>query len=368
VDANCKDPGGTYIGQVHADFGDFNSGYSNQTHLHDGTSVVIHHRTAGTPIWATTLTIDDDICGGFFTKHWDLPDVIVGAPSGQPGQWPKAEVLYNSEDGIDYIHVVMTEGDPTGGVPVMVAYERCFISPTHGDTVYCQSYVSAATATYAIKVNQNGLGSFAPISHFDSSCSVTPVFAVSPVSKRVAIAYLTTADNVGGTCDYMGDAAWIESMNNGDDWIDGTGWPPTINNITNFGLTGTERCFHDVSVCYDYEDSLHMVYLTTGFDPEQPGYYQPGNARIYHWSKESGVGMMHSNLQGTGADAGAHNAYLCKMSISAKDPIYHPGGDSVYLYCIWTGFDSSDNAANTYSNGDLYGTGSFDGGNTWGGI
>jgi hypothetical protein len=50
VDANCKDPGGYYIGQVHADgYGGVNAGYSNQTHLHDGTSVVIAHGTAGTP-------------------------------------------------------------------------------------------------------------------------------------------------------------------------------------------------------------------------------------------------------------------------------------------------------------------------------
>ena len=366
VDANCKDPGDVYIGQVHADGGDVNAGYSNQTHLHDGTSVIIAHRTATTPTWWSTLTLDDDVCGGFFTKHWDLPDNILNAPSGQLGSWPKAEVLYNTDDGIDYIHIVMTEGNPAGGVAEMLAYERCYISPTNPDTLYCQNFVNGATATYAMMVNQNGPGNLGIVSHFDSSCSVSPVVAVSPVSRRVAVAYLKPACDA--SCDYLNDAAWIESMNNGDDFIDGTQWPPTIHKITDFGCTGTERCFHDVSVCYDYEDSLHMVYLTSGFDPANPGYYQPGIARIYHWSKKSGVGMIHSNLQGTGGDAGAHNCYLAKMSISAKDPIYHPGGDSVYLFTIWTGFDSSDNAANTFSNGDLYGSGSFDGGNTWGGI
>ncbi|NIM96826.1 MAG: hypothetical protein GTO24_01700, partial [candidate division Zixibacteria bacterium] len=325
VDANCKDPSGTYIGQVHADYGDMNSGYSNQTHLHNGTSVIIHHRTATTPTWWSTLTLDDDLCGGFFTKHWDLPDNIVGNTSGQLGSWPKAEVLYNSEDGIDYIHIVMTEGNTAGGVASMLAYERCYISPTNADTLYCQCYVNGAPATYAMNVNQNGLGNFGYVGYFDSSCSVSPVVAVSPVSKRVAVAYLKPAD-VAGTCDYIEDACWIESMNNGNDWVDGTGWPPTVHNLTNFGLTGTERCFHDVSLCYDYDDSLHIAYLTTGFDPANPGFYQPGIARIYHWSKKSGAGMIHSNLQGTGGDAGSHNAYLCKMSISAKDPIYHPGG------------------------------------------
>jgi hypothetical protein len=156
VDANCKDPVGTYIGHVHADYGDFNAGYSNQTHLHDGTSVIVHHRTAGTPVWASVLTLADGLCSSSFSKHWDLPDAILGATSGQAGMWPKAEVSYDSS-GLDYIHIVMTEGnvDP---VPVMVGYERCYISPTNPDTLYCQSYVYGATATYAIKSNENGLG------------------------------------------------------------------------------------------------------------------------------------------------------------------------------------------------------------------
>ena len=364
VDANCKDPQGFYIGQVHADYGEFNAGYSNQTHLHDGTSVIIHHRTAGTPVWGTVLTIDDDVCGGFFTKHWDVPDWIQGNTSGQEGMWPKAEVLYDAVSGIDYIHIVLTEGN-TNPVPVMVAYERCFISPTNAETLYCQNYVNGATATYGVKVNTNGPGQFAPISHFDSSTSVTPIVAVSPVSKRVGVAYLRPCCD--GSGDYMNDVCWFESLNNGDDFIDGTQWPPNISQITDFGCTGTERAWHDLSLCYDYQDSLHVVYLTVGFDPEQPGYYQPGVGRIYHWSKKSGVGMIHSKLQG-GTEPGAHNAILAKMSVSAKDPVYHPGGDSVYLFCTWTQFDSSDNSGSDLSNGDLFGSGSFDGGNTWGGI
>jgi hypothetical protein len=366
VDANCKDPAGTYIGQVHAD-GDAtpnNAGYSNQSHLNDGTSVIISHRTAGTPTWWSTLTIDDDVCGGFFTKHWDLTDNIVGNTSGELGAWPRCEVLYCLDETVypephDYIHIVMTEGN-VNPVPEMVAYERCYISKTNPDTLYCES---PGYGPYALNKNQNGLGTFGNIAHFDSSCSVTPVAVVSPVSKRVAVAYLSPCCD--RSCDYLADCNWIESMNNGTDWLT-SGYPATYN-ITNFGCTGTERCFHDLSACYDYQDSLHIVYLTCGFDPEQPGYYQPGVGRLYHWSKKDGVSMIHSKLQG-GADPGVHNCILAKMSVSAKDPIYHPGGDSVYLFCIWTEFDSSDNAANDLSNGDIMGTGSFDAGKTWGGI
>jgi len=295
VDANCKDPGGTYVGQVHADGGDINAGYSNQTHLHDGTSVVIAHRTAGTPTWWTTLTIDDDVCGGFFTKHWDLPDYIEANTSAQDGSWPKADVLYCTDetvwpDPLDYIHVVCTEGN-TQPVPVMIGYERCYFSPTHSDTVYCETHLTTGRVKYAVNVNTAGAGSFVPIGRIDSSQSVTPVVTVSPVSKKVGIGYLwPTCDGSG---DYMEDCCWYESIDNGNEWLN-NGFPAR-NNITNFGCTGTERCFHDLAVTYDYQDSLHVVYLTVGFDPEQPGYYQPGVGRIYHWSKKDGITQMHEN-------------------------------------------------------------------------
>lgn len=360
VDANCFDPsgGGSYLGQVHADSIN-NAGYSNQTHLTNGISVTVEHRTAGTPAWNSTLTMDDGVCSGSFARHWDIPDYIVGAPSGQPGFWPKIEALYDVGEAKDYIHVVMTEGNTAGGVPVMVAYERCYLGTN--DTLVCQCYRQGATRTYKVYKNTNGPGASATISHFDSSCSITPVIAVSPTSQRVAIAYLEpTCD---GSCDYLCDVRWIESVNNGDDWVSGVNWPPSSYNVTNFGCTGDERGFHDVSACYDYEDSLHIAYLTCGFDPANPGYYYPGQARLYHWSKTSGIGMITSAIWG-GTEPGAHNCNIAKMSVSAIDPFYHP--DSVYLYCIWTQFDAADNSANGYTNGDIYGAGSADGGTTWG--
>jgi hypothetical protein len=361
VDANCKDPLDNYIGQVHADGGDVNSGFCNQTHLHDGTSVITHHRTAGTPGLASIMTMADSLGSDLFSRHWDIPDYIVGALAGGPGMWPKADVLYDAQEDKEYFHIVMTEGGNTSA-PYQVAYERCFISPTDPDTLYCQSYVNGSTATYPIKVNEIGLGSFAPISDFDVSCSSTPVVVVSPVSRKVVVAYLEpTCD---GTCYYLSDLCYVESMDNGEEWISGSQWPPTIRNITNFGCTGTKRCYNDLSACYDYNDSLHIVFATCGFDPEQPGYYQPGVANLYHWSKKSGIDLFHSKWQG-GVDPGAHNCILAKPSVSAQDPIYHPDGDSVFLYCIWTEFDSSDNSASNLSNGDIFGTGSWDGGQTW---
>ncbi len=200
---------------------------------------------------------------------------------------------------------------------------------------------------------------------FDNSRDIAAVVATGRgiAGNRVAIPYMPPA--VAGDFSYLSDIAYIECMDNGDGWIDGTDWPPTIHKTTNFGTTGYERAWHDLSACYDYSDSLHIVFVTSGFDPNNPGYYQPGVARLYHWSKEHGIDLIASKIQ-EGANPAAHNLNLSKPSIAAQNPVYHPGGDSVFLYCIWTQVDSSDqNAAGDQGNGDLFGSGSFDGGNTW---
>jgi len=365
VYANCKDSSGGFLGMATVDLSSTTTpGYCNQMHLHTGESVVIYHKSnppSPSYFWATTLSKDTVVCGGFFTKHWDLPDYIANSASGLPGMWPKAEVLYGDSSGLDYIHIVMTEANTAGGMPVMVAYERCYFGTN--DSVICQAFQGGSTKRYAIKNDVPGPGSFAPISHFDTSCSITPVVVVSPVSERVASAFLKPADPAG-TCDYSSDVCYIESMHNGDDWIAGNPWPPPEYNITHFGLTGYERGYNDLNACYDYQDSLHIVYVTCGFDPSQPGYYMPGVARLYHWSKKDGVSPITSAIWE--AAPGSHNANIAKMSISAQDPIYHLKGDTTYLFTIWTQFDSADLSANGYTNGEIYVSGSFNGGATWG--
>jgi len=361
VDANCKDSLGSYLGPRHADGGDTRAGYSNQTHLHDGTSVIVYHRTLGTPIWYSALTMDDGICTGSFSRHWDIPDYFW--EGWFKAGWPKAEVLYDSTEGRDYIHIVMSDfSAKSPNAPMKAVYERCYLGLN--DTLICESYVDGSTRTYKIAKNVTGPGSFAPIGVFDTTCSANAMVTVSPVSQRVCIAYLRPAG--GMNCgDYMTDACYIESMNNGDDWTTGNPWPPPEYNITNFGTTGNERALSDLSACYDFQDSLHIVYMTAGFDPANPGTYDPHVARLYHWSKKTGISMISSAIWGGTTPSGYYSANIVKMSVSAQDPIYHPGGDSVFLYSIWTQFDSADNAANGFTNGELYGSSSFDGGSSW---
>ena len=359
IDANCKDPAGSYVGPVHADGGSTRAGYSNQTHLHDGESVIVYHRVDWSPNWHTSLTIDDSLCGGLFTRHWDVPDKF---DSWAEGLWPRAEVLYDEMEDRDYVHIVMREFNyKAPNAPQRLGYVRCFLDI--GDTLVCEAYYGGAQS-YRVPEGQLCSEDYI-IGLFDTTCSVNATMAVSPVSHRVAVAYLRPAwrDDCYG---YLSDVCYIESMNNGDDWVDGSSWPPSIHNLTNFGTVGNERANADVNVCYDFDDSLHLVYVTAGFDSQEPGSYQPGIGRLYHWSKRSGVVMIANAIWEQTFPGYYYGANIGKMSISAPDPIHHPGGDSVYLFCIWTQFDTADNAAGGWTNGELYGCGSFDGGQTWG--
>jgi hypothetical protein len=114
VYANCKDPAGSLLGPVRADGGEVNAGYSNQTHLHDGTSVIVNHRTSGTPKWYNVLTIADDVCSDTFSRHWDIADHIIGASSGEPGMYPRAAVAYDAMEERNYIHVLHREAAAVG--------------------------------------------------------------------------------------------------------------------------------------------------------------------------------------------------------------------------------------------------------------
>jgi hypothetical protein len=114
VYANCKDPAGSFLGDVPADGGEVNAGYCNQTHLHDGTSVIVNHHNSGTPKWLNVLTIANGVCTDTFSRHWDIPDYTLGGSTGEPGMWPRAAATYDSMEGKDYIHILHREAAAVG--------------------------------------------------------------------------------------------------------------------------------------------------------------------------------------------------------------------------------------------------------------
>ena len=357
VYARTKPEAGSWSTPQEVGLGTVNSGYCNQTHLVDGTSVVLFHRTGLGGGNSYMAMADGPAVNPLYTRKWDLPDDITEAPSGEPGAWPKCDILY--VDGINYLHIIETESALEAGALQWIAYLRCYVDPGDINNLICQTPNETA---YNIPSNT----AFDDDVHaFHNSCDVSGVVATNryggTTGARVTIAYLPPT--LTGDCDMQADAAYIECMDNGGGWLDGTDWPPTTHVVASYA-GANEQAFHDISAAYDYDDSLHLVWTTSGFDPANPGTYQPGVARIYHWSKEHGVSTVASKIQ-EGANPHAHHINASKVSVSPKLPSLH--GDSTYLFCIWAQVDSSDqNAAGDLGNTDIYGSGSFDGGETWG--
>ncbi len=354
----------SWIGAQNVDGGaGINAGYCAQTHLYDGTSIALYHRPAGSPIWYTTIAAEDGACGNFWSRQWDIPDFVEGASSYDPaGNWPKGEVQHDPVTGRDYIHVVAVE---SYWDPALLIYERCYIADGPGalDTMICQIYKGGATQTCKVVAGANGPGSFFTINPFDSSCTISPVVAVSPVDRSVAVVYLKSGSHPYEECENFQDVSYIESDNCGNDWIDGTQWPPIRHNITNYGANDLERAYWDVAACYDYQDSLHIVWSAGLWDPSDPNNLSC-SAYLYHWSKKDGKSLIASKIQDVNYLMG-EQLNIAKVGISAQDPVYHPTGDSVYLYATWVQFDSADISADFTSNGDLWGCASNTGGATW---
>ena len=365
VYARSKPAAGAWGTPYEVGLGTVNSGYCNQTHLNDGNPVVFFHRTGLGGNYAYMGIADGAALNPQYTRKWDLPDELPQGASGEEGAWPKGDILYVTDTvyqtgPLNYLHIIETEAALEAGVSQWIGYLRCYIDPADINNLKCQT-PTISPEVYNITANSPFQDQ---VYGFDYSCDVSGMVATNRygghTGARVTIAYLppTIADD----CDQQYNVAYAECMDNGDSWLDGTDWPPTIHTVADY--TGAlERAYHEVSPCYDYDDSLHLVWTTTGYDPASPGTYQPGVARIYHWSKEHGVSMVASKIQ-EGANPSAHCLNASKVSIAPKPPGFH--GDSTYLFCIWAQVDSSDQSAATQGNADIFGSGSFNGGNTWG--
>jgi hypothetical protein len=377
---NCKSPEGVWCDTIHVDGGPgINAGFCNNDVMHDGREVIIYHRHFD--YWYTILAMGDTglLCssGNNFDNKYDVPDSL-GEEYG--GMWPKMGIVWNAVADTDFIHIVMTEGGPElANKPL--GYVRCHLIAgdwIFGDTLLCETptgqpgVISPVKVLPNVKLTPNKRVAYfgeveapgVPPGEYPNTISVIAV--TSPVSHKVAIVF--TNKREAGTSDVNNDVFYFESTNNGSEWFPQYGgtWPPTLangklHNITNYQTTDMERAYTDVAACYDYNDNLHIVWNAHWFDSTAS--LVSNDANLYHWSQAGGVSRITSAYWGNTAP-GTWNRNIAKMSISAMDPIYHP--DSVYLYCIWTQFDPDDISSGQYSNGDIYGSVSVNGGASWG--
>jgi hypothetical protein len=377
---NCKSPEGVWCcDTTNVDGGSgINPGFCNNDVMHDGREVVIYHRHFD--YWYVTLAMGDTglLCssGNDFDIKYDLPDSLGGEYGGM---WPKMGIIHDAMVDTDYIHVVMNGGGPEPANRLL-GYVRCRLITS--DTLLCDTPTGQPGVTSPVKLLPNDklipnkmVAYFGeveapgvPPGEYPNTISVIAV--TSPVSRKVAIVF--TNKRQSGTTQVNNDLFYFESTNNGHEWFPQYGgtWPPTLangmlHNVTNYQTTDMERAYTDVAACYDYNDNLHIVWNAHWYDSTAG--LVSNDANLYHWSEAGGISRITSAYWG-GTAPGAWNRNISKMSISAMDPIYHSGSDpdSVYLYCIWTQFDPGDISANGYSNGDIYGSVSVNGGASWG--
>ncbi|MFQ5870466.1 MAG: T9SS type A sorting domain-containing protein, partial [Candidatus Zixiibacteriota bacterium] len=168
----------------------------------------------------------------------------------------------------------------------------------------------------------------------------------SPVSDKVTIIFSHHVE--GDLIETVGDVLYVESQN-GVDWD----WSQRVN-ITNYALPDTFRAWLDLDAIYDYSDQLHIIWNTLLYEPETGlGYVA---SILWHWSLATGIraiadGMWDSN-------PGSANLTVSKPSIGVDE--------DNNLFVIWTQFTLDDVSIGGYSNGELYGSASIDGGLTWG--
>ncbi len=185
-----------------------------------------------TPPWYTTLSIDDDECAGFWTRHWDVPDWVDGYTHG--GRWPRCKVVhvpFDENTGRDYFHIVVHENPTTHHYSpyYRLGWVRCYLDQTIpypnliSETYYnwYRQYTTPAETPSPGPLCE-------PIALVDTASFVDAVVEASPVSKRVAIVYTSAVDSDHAHETYGCDVVFVESMNNGDDWL---GIPPPCNPI-----------------------------------------------------------------------------------------------------------------------------------------
>jgi hypothetical protein len=392
---NCKspEPGGSWCGVYDVDGGEgINAGYVNIAAMHDGREAIIYHKMGLGALWGTCLALGDPgkVCSNqnTFSLIYDIPDSLyAGNIFNQKGMWPKIAIMYDDSMDTDYIHIVMTEGKTTGGNQ-RLGYVRCHLLADN--TLLCETPTGQPGVTSPIIVGSGAqlvpnklIGNFGEVTGLSGQYpnTISIIVVTSPVSKKVAIVF--TNKRQTGDRQFNNDVYYFESTNNGTSWFPQYGggkWPPAeanapdsnkLYNVSHYLATDTRRAYTDVAACYDYNDNLHIVWNAFNVVDTVAGTATyAGN--IFHWSDVAGKppsGIISWVALGPsdGIDPGGWCMTTAKMSISAKDPYYHPSPDmdSVYLFCTWTQFDTGDVSKGNMTNGDICASASNDSGRTW---
>ncbi|MFH1892995.1 MAG: dockerin type I repeat-containing protein [Candidatus Zixiibacteriota bacterium] len=352
---------------------DVNGGYTTIDATSGGLAVVAFHFGPVEDSYSPVAAIDAFAAGGIFTFQ-------PGAP-GPPGTLTcEGWITGGWETESNYIWPIVDWQDSAGkSLMHVVACESPPQSAPNGEIqtlVYWRNSGGTSLDWPACGTALDSVYNIAPVVRSDKRTG----------SGKVAITWMKPLyydgdlDDPCGYTQWQNDVVYIESTDYGVTWPRDGGGDLIITNITDYVSLGpideqpNGQAYTDLSAMYDSDGKFHVVWATAlrdvaGTNPCSPDY----QSRIWHWDDGPGgcISIVYDGSRPSIAlDPGAWNLSACKMNISECID----GGTS-RMYVSFTRFGAFtsangdtnfDNSAGNYANGDIFVTGSIDGGLTYG--
>jgi len=320
-------------------------GYSGLDILPDSREVLAYHDIPNETY--STLAIEKVTPGA---GQFNIFDVADSGVTAEYLTWPYVACSKDTAGNAPYIHITNFSEQCFGYHPRVcryyAGYQRCYEVPP--DSLVCESpgWTVPIRVKNGGKLSPNGKNKrpylFSDFSLDDRIPYNAAPVATSPTgSGKVAIAWCDDAwDDF-----YNGEIYYVESTNNGQDWItDGSMWPP--HQITNYGTNGWQdywTIFSELAAVYDYLDRLHIFWTTC----------DAGNVHsrtLWHYSPAFETQDTVASRLVT-ADCGDSNYAIAKptagVEYDTNDIAYN------YLYVVYAGYSDDDVSLAGYANGDI---------------
>jgi hypothetical protein len=350
-----------------------NGGYPNIEVTHYGAAIPTFHHGPDADQYRSYLYLDLNPCLGFWVgasnpgpldsdpvpncQEIYTGNYETGSPSSQY-IWPKSEYDVCADDSI--IHKVATESPPTGApageIQTVVYYRDVWDSPT-------QSIVAPACGMFV-----------------DSMYNITVIVRQDPLTEEVAIVWGKPVYYDGDPNDPCGFTQWQNDIIVWKSFDCGVTWNDVDKeNITDYTVGGTvpintltHMFYTDLSAVYDHDGILHVVWSTPLRDPTEDGCQPLYSSRVWHWDDfNDDISLVYdASRPRFFLDPGAWNNSTCKVNVSE---CYVQSVKRMYVtftrfgaHADASGDTSVDASAGGYENGEIFITGSTDGGVTWG--